>query len=262
MKPVTAPAPLLVGAPNFRDLGGYATADGRRVRKGMLYRSEGLCSLTPDDLSVLNQLGIRLVCDIRSEHERRQAPNRWPAPPLETLHLNVSADLRAGYNAIARAIRDDPSEQGASAAMLLSYRQFPAAFAGHLANLFERILSDTGIPLVFHCAAGKDRTGFVAAMLLSALDVAPRDILADYLLTSHYWHGPRTEASLRAALAGILDAPPPPGVVNALSLASPDYLQAAFSSINEEYGSVHTYLETTAGLDTRARQALQARLLK
>lgn len=261
MKPVAAPPPLLTGAPNFRDMGGYATADGRRVRRGMLYRSEGLGSLSAADLSLLDQLGIRLVCDIRSESERQQLPNCWPASTIETVHLNVSVDLRAGYDAIAQAIREAPSKEGASAAMMLSYRHFPAAFSGHLNYLFQRILSGTATPLVFHCAAGKDRTGFVAAILLSALDVEPHDILKDYLLTAHYWHGPRTEAALRSALTHVLDSPAPPEVITALSMASPRYLQAAFNTIDEEYGGVHAYLDT-AGLDKQARKELQARLLE
>ncbi|SNC62768.1 protein-tyrosine phosphatase [Marinobacter sp. es.048] len=262
MKSFAPPAPLLTGAPNFRDLGGYTTSDGRRVRKGLLYRSEGLSSLTTDDLLILNQLDISLICDLRSSHERHELPTRWCSTSTETLNMDVSVDLRAGNNDMLRSIREDPSESGARAAMLMSYRRFPTVFSEALAILFERILTDTQARLLFHCTAGKDRTGFVSAMLLAALDVEIPDIFEDYLLTNHYWTGSRTEAPMHSALADILETPASPGVLRALSIAKTEYLGAAFKSINENYGDVLSYLEAIAGLNAQTREKLKAYLLE
>lgn len=87
-RPVTnAPqrTPLLAGAPNLRDLGGYRASDGQQVRHGLVYRSEGLSGLDEDDLDVAAGLGIRLICDIRSDRERTHLPTRWPDTSVETL---------------------------------------------------------------------------------------------------------------------------------------------------------------------------------
>lgn len=261
---LTSAAPLLTGAPNFRDLGGYVSADGRRIRPRLIYRSESLTELTDQDLATVASLGIRLICDLRSDHERRQFPSRWPkSPPASRLHLDISTDLRAGHEAMTRALLDDPSAQGATQAMLLSYRQFPTAFAPHLALLFDRLLASDGLPFMFHCAAGKDRTGFVAALLLSALDVSWEQVLEDYLLTARHWHGPRSEAALRRVLHALFgDSPPPADILRPLMAVEGHYLATAFEAITSQYTSIEAYLERTAGLDAKRRAALQDALLE
>lgn len=251
--------PMLTSAPNFRDLGGYRAANGLRVREGLLYRSEHLGSLSDADVAKVRELGIGLVCDIRSEHERRCTPNRLPTDSIPTWHLDVSVDLRAGHAAVAQSLIGNPTEQGAMESMLVSYRLFPRAFEKHLARLFEHLLTDTSAPLVFHCTAGKDRTGFVSAMLLLALGVSHEDVLEDYLLTRQYWFGERAEASLSAAISDMIGQPSP-AVVRALTIVSPDYLDAAYNAITADYGSIEQYL-MRAGLDPQRRGALQARLL-
>ncbi|MDH1440352.1 tyrosine-protein phosphatase [Pseudomonas sp. GD03721] len=94
------------------------------------------------------------------------------------------------------ALLDTPSKQDATQAMLLSYHQFPAAVAPRLTPLFDRLLASDGLLLVFHCVAGKDRTGFVAAILLSTLGISWEQVLKDYLLTAKHWHGPRSKELL------------------------------------------------------------------
>lgn len=252
----------LAGAPNFRDLGGYRTLDGQRVRTGLVYRSEGLSELTDDDLEVIRGLSIRLICDIRSDQERQFSPSRWPDTQVETLHLGVVADLRASFALMNKILRDDPTSEGATAAMLLSYREFPDAFASHLTNFFRRIVDGRSLPLVFHCSAGKDRTGFVAAMLLAALGVDEESILADYLLTTEYWQGPRSESSLKRALYSTFGEQPPPEVLAPLAAAHKEYLLASFETIHERYASISRYLEQAAGLTANMRQELRKRLLE
>lgn len=259
----TASAPLLTGAPNFRDMGGYPTIDGRRIRSGLLYRSEGLAELTEADLGIVETLGIRLICDLRSDHERLQTPTRWPrASTASTLHLNISADLRAGYTAMSQALLENPSAQGATDAMLASYRQFPHSFASKLGQLFDSLLDGSGLPLVFHCAAGKDRTGFVAAMLLSALGVSRDQILQDYLLTARHWHGPRGETALKRVLHTLFGDTPPDNILPPLMAVDEDYLNAAFAEITARYTNVDTYLAQSAGLDSPRRDALRHALLE
>lgn len=256
-------APLLAGAPNFRDMGGYATQDSRTVRFGQLYRSEGLASLTPKDLDVVRGLGIQLICDLRSAGERTHIPTLWPEDaPAHVLHLDVSADVRAGSAAMAKALLEDPSAEGARQAMLISYGHFPQAFAPHLATLFGQLSANNGLPLVFHCAAGKDRTGFLAALLLAALGVPMHSILEDYLLSGRYWQGPRGEASIRQVLAVMFGSAPDDAVIAPLVAVEKEYLMAAFEAIVERYGSVEGYLETVAGVGQEHIDALRDVLLE
>lgn len=258
----TAPITLLSGAPNFRDMGGYLTADGRKVRSGVLFRSEGLSDLTEADLDVVERLGIRLLCDLRSDQERAKAVTRWPpAVPVNTLHLNISADLRASYQAMTQALLSDPSTQGATEAMLASYRQFPHAFVDKLRLLFEQMLDGDGVPVVFHCAAGKDRTGFVAATLLTALGVPWPTIVEDYLLTARHWHGPRSEAALQETLHAIFGSPPSVEVMLPLMAVEERYLAASLEEITRHYHSFDGYLQA-AGLDPQRRAALRDALLE
>ncbi|RON37934.1 tyrosine-protein phosphatase [Pseudomonas brassicacearum] len=255
--------PLLTGAPNFRDMGGYRGADSRTVRCQRLYRSEGLAQLTSEDQDVARSLGIQLICDLRSDKERLQIPTLWPEDTgVELLHLNVTTDIRAGNDSITKALLDTPTAEGATQAMLFSYRQFPAAFARHLPSLFQRILTNNGLPLVFHCAAGKDRTGFLAAILLAALGVSQESILEDYLLTGHYWKGPRSEESIKQVLTLMFGAEPCESMIQPLASVREEYLAEAFQAICEQHGTVDLYLESVAGLGPKQREALQNLLLE
>jgi protein-tyrosine phosphatase len=244
-------------------MGGYRARDGRTVRHNLVFRSEGLAELTLDDLEAVRKLGIRLICDLRSEHERELLPTRWPeGSPVSTLHLSIATDLRAGHGEMTKILLDSPSAEGATQAMLTTYRQFPSAFARCLPQFFEQILAGTSLPLIFHCAAGKDRTGFVAALLLSALDIPRDDIVEDYLLTTRHWNGPRSEAAIRQAFFAIFGAEPPTSVIQPLMTVKEEYLAAAFDVIEEQYETVDAYLEQEAGLGTEQRRALQHLLLE
>src|ERR1700722_13993295 len=163
------PLPLN-GLPNFRDFGGHAAPGGRRVRQGVLYRSQAFGGATEEDLQFLAGLGIRLVCDLRSETERRTAQDRWPVDSGPArLYLDIRNDARAGHRELIDTIRSQPNPAGVHRGMLLVYRGMPASFAPVLPQLFEHLLDPVHLPLVIHCHAGKDRTGFICALILAAL---------------------------------------------------------------------------------------------
>lgn len=252
---------LLSSVPNFRDLGGYRSECGRTVRHGLIYRSADFSQLSPDDLKKLRNLNIRLRCDVRSESERLQTPGNWPTEHrTEELHLNISADLRASHEAITQLLSGTPTEEHASQAMRVTYRLFPAAFAPRLAQLFERILSNERLPLVFHCAAGKDRTGFIAAILLSALGVPRELIYSDYMLTAERWTGPYAEAAIRHYLAPLCNQEPSIEVIRILGGVNQAYLDAAFIRIDEDFGGIEAYLNLI-GLDPITQDRLRGQLL-
>jgi protein-tyrosine phosphatase len=252
--------PYLTSAPNFRDMGGLPASGGRTLSYGLLYRSEDFSNLSEDDVVLLDGLGLQLVCDLRSDSERGQHPNRWQADRAGTVNLNIAADLRASHQAITRLLSGTPGKEQAEQAMLFTYRMFPEAFALRTTQLFDRILGGGQLPLVFHCAAGKDRTGFIAAIFLSALGVEREAIYADYLLSRERWAGERSEVAIRRYLQPLCETEPAPEVIQTLCQVSPVYLDAAFEVIEQNYGGVDNYLELI-GLDVLTRERLQALLL-
>lgn len=253
----------LAGAPNFRDLGGYVAAGGRRLRPGQVFRSGSLAELLAEDLQRLAGFGIQLVCDLRSGHERKLQPSRWPADarPRE-MHLDVNADLRGGTARIGRILLEDASANGARRLMLETYRSLPAACSGDLAGLFEALADGDGLPAVIHCTAGKDRTGFICALLLHALGVSMEVIHADYLLSAQRCDRARLAASVAPLLQAMLGVTPSPQVIEVINGVDIEFLDAAFERIHADHGSLDAYLADVAGLDDARRSRLRARLLE
>lgn len=258
--------PLLASAPNFRDFGGCATRDGGRVRRGRLYRSELLLGLTPRDFQTLAGLDIGLVCDLRSPGERARMSNEWPEGHTpEILALDINAELSAVQpDKWSRRLADPTfTAARAHAALIDNYRRMPASYAGDLRELFARLAMPDAPRVLVHCAAGKDRTGFVSAMILLALGVARDDVFEDYLATGELFTYERLVATrLRTVLHG---APIPEHAYDALRvLASvhPDYLEAALLTVETHYGSVDAYLRDQCELGASRRDALRKSLVE
>lgn len=257
--------PPLQGAPNFRSLCGYRTADGRAVRRGVLFRSDALSDLSADDLTQLRLLDIRLVCDLRSARERAARPNRWPAGPAPALLTAGDQGGPAAVKAAAWRARLGEADFDAAAArhwLREAYLAMPALYAGLLAALFARLADGQAPNVLVHCAAGKDRTGFVCAMLLLALDVPWATVLDDYLLS-----GRRQPAEALARKLWRTDAGVPPldaraeAALRAIAGVEAEYLTAARDRAVAQFGSVAGYLAQACGLDAARRARLQVRLL-
>ena len=246
-------------APNFRDFGGQATRDGGRVRTGLLYRSEAIIEPADPDAALLASIGMALVCDLRGSSERNHLPNAWwTAAETECIDLDILGGLR-GKTRLWETLRADPSADAARATMLGVYRELPRAAAPHLSRIFAR-LADGDLPVLIHCTAGKDRTGFVCAMILSALGVETDAIMADYLATND-----RISDRVRAATARFagenLRRDVPGHALDTLVSVAPEYLAASLEAIDESFGSADSYLEHEAGLDPARLRALHDRLI-
>src|SRR3989442_15520992 len=153
----------LVGAFNFRDLGGYATADGRRIRWGQVFRSDTLDNLSDDDLEVLRLLGLRTVVDLRTRNEaERDGRGPLGSEPVHYVHLSVLPE--EGGESVAAP---DTEAAGIGA----RYLWYLEAGAAALAAALQLVADSAGHPLVFHCTAGKDRTGVLSALVLGCLGV-------------------------------------------------------------------------------------------
>lgn len=255
--------PMLRGAPNFRDIGDYLSSVDPRIRRGRVFRSQGLDRLTDEDLTVLRGLDVRLVCDLRSVRERNRHPSRWPADSrAQHLDFDVRADVRANNQKLLDLLRADPSADGARAVMMASYSSFPTTFADVLARLFARMAQDEAFPMLVHCSAGKDRTGFVVAMLLSALGVDRELILDDYLHTARVIDSESLLEATADSLTALLGYTPSRDALIEIATVRREFLQASFRVIESDYGSVDNYLTSACGLTGEIRRHLASRLLE
>jgi protein-tyrosine phosphatase len=236
----------LQGVSNFRDLGGYAAEGGRPVRWRRLFRSDHLGALTAADHAQLAPLGIGRVFDFRGLAERAATPNHWPGVVQHPLAIEPTVVQRLQDLAAAGRQATVPV---VTALMAELYRSLVLDQSHRFAELFAHLL-DADAPVVFHCTAGKDRTGVAAALLLLALGV-PRDtVRQDYLLTNqHYRHPalPRSDTPLEAlqVLWRVQDA----------------FLDAALEAIDSTPGGLPAYLQRL-GLGPAALAALRARYLQ
>lgn len=253
------PTLRLAGAPNFRDLGGYLTGDGRRVKRGQVFRSGDSGSLTPEDIALLKNLGAKLVVDLRSEKEAKANEIRWPVEKAEFAAANIGADLRAGNQSIIELLIQDPTPRGAAAMMETTYSVLPHALGPTIRHIAARIVEGK-LPVVFHCSVGRDRAGMTAAMLLFALGV-PRDaVIADYLRTNVHIDAPSIRDITRKylLLAGTeLDEE----TLDILTFARIEHFHAALRTVKVEYGTVTAYLDAI-GIDAALREGLRERLLE
>jgi len=171
--------PRLQGAPNFRDFGGVPAGGAFVVASGRLFRSDLLKDATNADLEILQHLGIKGVCDLRSAKERVRHANRWPeGSPVTAIGPVPEPGLEAvqAGNLRDRIIADEFDPAEAREALAAGYRQMPVSLGPSLRAVFEYLLETEAAPVLIHCTSGKDRSGFMAAMVLTALG-APREAI-------------------------------------------------------------------------------------
>ncbi|HVN52308.1 MAG TPA: tyrosine-protein phosphatase [Acidimicrobiales bacterium] len=245
----------LEGARNFRDLGGYRGLGGSTVRYGRIYRSGELGALTGQDREVVARLGITTICDLRGPGEVERMPDgaiagaepvALPMGEGDADHGNMIE--RAARGEIAGVTEDD---------MARIYVSLLERFATEIGAVLRLAADPDRHALLFHCAAGKDRTGLVAALLLAALGVDTDDILDDYELTNRYRSAWRI-AQLRPELAarGVdIDT------MTAYFSAPRPAMAHALASLGATHGSVEGFLTGPAGLSPATIDALREHLL-
>jgi protein-tyrosine phosphatase len=241
-------AVLLDGASNVRDLGGWQTSSGQRVRFGMLYRGAALSALSRADETRLQALGLRTICDLRGCAERERSPSRVSTSGISVLSLPIEPSVGASLRDI-EATREATGED-ALTLMRKAYIAYAREWSDQYRTLFDHILRPGSLPLLFHCSAGKDRTGFGAALILTALGVPHETIELDYLATNRLW---RSDSELATRL--------PAPVANVLLRVHPELLDAAFEAILCEHKSIESYFEQRLGLNAVSRRRLRELLL-
>lgn len=251
----------LEGGVNFRDLGGYMTADGRVTKWEVLYRAGSPADLTPGDQAELARRGIRTVCDLRATDERKADPNPYVAANTDVIYW--TRDYAANPGDLMRVFgAPNASADTSRAAMIGFYRQLPKEHAPGFRQMFA-YLAEGKVPLAFNCSAGKDRTGIAAALVLTLVGV-PRDtVVADYALSDDLVD---YMAKLDADSAGdgpyVALARMPREVVVPLLASDPAYIEAALDAMAASHGSVEAFIEQELGVTPAMKRAIIANLTR
>lgn len=249
------------GIHNFRDLGGYTTGDGHSVAWGRLYRSGHLANASRSDLQQLQRLQLDTLIDFRSSAEREDEPSRLPEDTTFT-QLSIPI-LDSGNDALihdlhARIDSGDLAGFNADDFMLQANRQFADEFTPQYRHFIQTVLAAEGRPLAWHCTAGKDRTGFAAAILLRILGVPEEQIMADYLASRE----PSLEArSQDLMLLRVFKGEAAASTVETMLGVDARWLQAGFDEIDARWGSFDAYVRDGLQLTSNDIQNLHRHLL-
>jgi protein-tyrosine phosphatase len=240
------------GLQNFRDLGGYRSVDGRSTRWGLVFRADALHKLTPGDVAAFERLGMGTVFDLRSDEERRTHPN--PVRSTQLAIVGQPPGTARGGGALP-----DVSELPPDGEQIL--RDLYIGMLEHSAELFGRLLAGLlepgALPAVFHCHAGKDRTGITAALLLLAVGVDRETVLDDYELTRRYRRREHQQDTFERLLARGLSPEAAAGVLSAPRWA----MQDALDALDQDHGGVETYLTRRAAMTPSQLDRLRSLLL-
>jgi protein-tyrosine phosphatase len=238
-------AERLEGAPNFRSIPPLPARDGARIRPGRIFRSDGLHRLTDQDLPRLQALGIGAVIDLRNRTERSSAPSRLPQPqPWVHIHDSPPELAAVQGHGWRDVIEDEHFDAAAAHAWMAdTYRRMPRALAPSVVAMVRSLagIDRSPVPTVTHCMAGKDRTGFVIAVMLNLLGVSEDDILEDYL-HSNLRRPPEDFTRSMLLFHGLPQDSRTVGAVTEVAAVYPDYLQAAMLSLTSDFGSLEGYL--------------------
>ncbi len=245
----------LQGIRNFRDIGGYETADGRTVRWGTLYRSGKLSLATDEDLACISNLGIKRVFDLRtpSEDQLRLEENAIALGAQVNNLPMISDRILKIMKAVSLGSPGEQHNINAEELVIELYRSFVTDANSHCNDLIQTISDPVNLPALFHCNMGKDRTGFVSAITLLALGVSKETVYNDFMLSCQY-----ISVDDEALLPASIDV----ALKRALLKTRGEYLEGAFETIDKQFGSVDAYLHEGLGLNEQKIDNLRNTLLE
>ena len=255
----------LEGGSNFRDLGGYPTADGHTVKRGLLFRSGAMAGLTPADEQYLGEFGFKSVVDLRSDEELDLYPNAW----AQHANLNYVHHDYSMMDMMKQAATQKSDKAGDYSGM---YNHFMDFLKPQLTLYFNTLLNGD-VPAVVNCSAGQDRTGVTSALLLTTLGVDRELVIEDYLLSTDFREPLKEkgnvdleEAAETNAFAAMMlkygadkDTSRPNPLITA---DGTPLVLFTLKAIDEKYGSVAAYLEQELGIDAQAQAKLRTMYLQ
>jgi protein-tyrosine phosphatase len=247
----------LEGSWNFRDMGGYQTSNGFRVKWGQIFRSDNLAHITDSDQTLLKQMGLHLVCDFRTPSEWTRWPDRLPNDhSIDYLQLPIVHGERE-FDFYQEKIGKGEVGWLTEEFMIDANIRIIDEYGDTLGKVFHRMAETKNRPVVFHCAGGRDRTGVCAALILLALGVPEETVVYDYCLSGVFISKHREKINERIRSRGI-----DPEIVALYYTAAPHFFIPVINHIREVYGSAANYLRTKAGVSDETLDLLKKELLE
>lgn len=246
----------LEGVLNLRDFGGYGCGSGA-LPQGKLWRSGHMARATDADLDALHALDLAIVVDLRSDPERVEQPSRrHPGFAGRVIEAEGAQEAPPHEASVARPGAVGPEDVRRH--MVAAYRGLPwrPGMLDAYSRTFEALAEAPG-PLLIHCAAGKDRTGVLAALLHHVAGVSDEDVMEDYLLTNRVEHPPERRAKFARWMKGTYGAEPSDEAVQVALGVEPVFLETAWVAMRERHGSVDAYLEQALGVGPERRRAVE-----
>lgn len=231
----------LEGGFNFRDLGEIINTKNQVIRKGLLIRSDDLANLTDNDLEILNDYPIRTIIDLRTTYERLKNPDHIPNSCNHEVHLDISS---GHFENLVKQFKQGISNPKEFMCNIYEDFVLDKTCQTQYKKFFDIIQHKNRTPILFHCTAGKDRTGFATAMILAALKVDFETILDDYMDSNFY---------LEQKYAHILKINPD---YKYLIEVYPEYLEKSFEVIKRNFGTIENYLTDILGIDLQLMEEL------
>lgn len=238
---------------NFRDLGNIHTKTGRKIKKGFFYRSSGLNQFSSQDLDKIRKIGLKKIIDLRSKEEREKHPDPDLGVPIicfDAYRAKYMDDIDFSFNGMLSL-----GEKGLQQkALRVKYYENMPFGNPYLKKVMELIQEDE-LPLLFHCASGKDRTGLMAMVILGLFEVEPEKILEDYLQTNDYRRAIIDQVFLESASL-LKEYPELNGPLMETCGVKSEMGLAMIASILNQYGSFDHYYEQEFGIDIKIRERL------
>ena len=250
------------GVDNFRDYGDYATHHGARLTRGVLFRSAHHARATEADLRKMAGLGLATIVDLRRKSERDREPSRRPASFNARVIENDIGDVGVAPH-MTFVANNELTPESVRGFMIEEYRRIP--FEPRHLDLYRRYFQAVAAaegPVVIHCAAGKDRTGILAALTHHLIGVHTDDILADYLLTNTAIGMDQRIPLMKQAIADGIGREPTEAAARVAMGVDEAYLAGAIAAIEGRHGSIDAYLQAVLGVDAAKRAKVEARLLR
>jgi len=237
---------LLESQPNFRSLEGILTISGRRFGKNLVYRSGSLNKLSSPDVRKLEEIGLAMIIDFRSDREVEAYPSDIIPTVKQTLRIIIADDARDR----AMEFLDRNDAKGMEEVLVKDYRRMIRNDSGKFAEFFRVLEQASDFPLVYHCAAGKDRTGIATVLLLAALGVDRHTVIKDYFLSNE-----RLKNMIDNLIKKLSGTGRNGEIIRPMMEVRPEYLQAAFDEINTSFGGMDNYLRNTLKVNTELLQS-------
>ena len=249
---------------NFRDFGGYKTINGSVIKKGLLFRSGRLANISVDDIRQLSALGVRTICDLRSYREKRDQPDSIPDNwNGRYIHIPIKGGMQdeSGYiPKLYSLLFGEARKINFNDVAIEAYRKYVTDFRAEYAEIIKLTSVSENLPILIHCTAGKDRTGFACSLIQLLLDVPFELVMQDYLLTNNHLHEFREGMLKKLRFLSVVGVPKQKFVP--LFEARSEYLGTAYDQIRLDYGTVDDYFREVLSFSDQDRERLKNLLLE